>query len=62
MLAKNIRMGITDIQPHGLFPQPILQVCYKKSFLLINLQTQQTPNPLAQVPEAVPPLVVHSEL
>jgi hypothetical protein len=23
---------------------------------------QQTPNPLAQVPEAAPPLVVHSEL
>ena len=29
---------------------------------MLYLQTQQTPNPLAQVPEAVPPLVVHSEL
>lgn len=26
----------------------------------INLQTQQTPNPEAQVPDAVPPLAEHS--
>ncbi len=28
----------------------------------MELQTQQTPNPDAQVPEAVPPFVVHSAL
>jgi hypothetical protein len=28
----------------------------------VNLQTQQTPNPLAQEPDEVPPLAVHSDL
>ena len=27
-----------------------------------NLHMQQTPKPLAHVPDAVPPLLVHSEL
>jgi hypothetical protein len=29
---------------------------------LVYLQVQQTPNPLAHDPAAVPPLFVHSEL
>jgi len=28
----------------------------------VHLQVQQTPNPLAQDPAEVPPLLVHSEL
>ena len=30
--------------------------------MLENLQMQQTPKPLAHVPDAIPPLLVHSEL
>jgi hypothetical protein len=33
-----------------------------KVFNCDNLQVQQTPNPLAQDPEEVPPLLVHSDL
>ena len=37
-----------------------INICYKRTKLRIILQ--QTPNPAAQLPSALPPLVEHSEL